>query len=96
MKHNIIEKQYRKTLCNLDFIINDKYLCECYEMEPDSYALRIYDLSNHEEELYSNWFNESLSSASGNEEYYTLEDIEDIVEEAYRIIENYITTDIGA
>jgi hypothetical protein len=96
MKHNILEKRYRKTLYNLEFIINDKYLCQCYEMEVDSYSLRIYDMSKDNEELYSNWFDETLSWVTGNEEYYTLEDIEDIVEEAYRIIDNYMITNLGA
>ena len=94
MKHTIQEKRYRKTLYNLDFTINDRYFCQCYEMEQYNYALRIYDLSKDNEELYSNWFDESLSWVSGNEEYYTLEDIEDIVEEAYRIIENYMITNL--
>lgn len=94
MEHNILEKRYRKVLYNLNFIINNKYLCTCYEMEADNYCLRIYDTSKDNEELYSNWFDESLSWVSGNEEYYTLEDIEHIVDEAYNIIENYMITNL--
>lgn len=95
MEHNILEKRYRKTLYNLDFIINNQYLCTCYEIDVDSYRLRIFDILKNNEELYSNWFDESLSWVNGEEEYYTLKDIEDIVEEAYRIIENYMVTGLG-
>ena len=94
MKHTIQEKRYRKTLYNLDFTINDRYFCQCEEINFGSYFLSIYDTLKDNKELYSNWFTDSLSWDSDNEEYCTLEDIEDIVEEAYRIIESYMITNL--
>lgn len=97
MKHTIQEKRYRKTLDRLDFTIENRYFCECYEMEEDSYCLRIYDLSNNKEELYSIWFNSDLGFVKGNEELYTLEDIQTIIDKAFNVIEQYIgTTFVGA
>jgi hypothetical protein len=90
MKHTIQEKRYRKTLDRLDFTIEDRYFCECYEMEYDHYCLRIYDLTNNREELYSVWFDGDLGFVVGNEEQYTSDDIQSIIDEAFRIIEQYI------
>lgn len=90
MKHTIQERRYRKELDRLDFTINDKYFCETYLMDGDNYCLRIYDKSNDNEELYSCWFDSDLGMVDGNEEQYTMEDIQPIIDEAYKIISNYI------
>lgn len=86
MKHNIIEKRYKKTLDRLDFVIEDRYYCEVYEMEYQDYCLRIYDLENNRQEIYSVWFDEALGIVAGNEEQYTLEDIQDVINTAFNVI----------
>lgn len=90
MKHTIDERRYRKNLDRLDFTIDDRYFCETYLMEEDNYCLRIYDLKENRNELYSNWFDSDLCWVTGNEEQYTIENIQPIIDEAYKIISNYI------
>jgi hypothetical protein len=92
MKHTIYNIKYRKDLETLSFVINDIYRCEVYRMGyEDNYCLRIY-LKN--EELYSNWFDSDLGWVTGNEEYYTQNEIQNIVNEAYKIIDQYIGSSI--
>lgn len=90
MKHTIQERRYRKELDRLDFTIDDRYFCETYLMEQDNYCLRIYDLKENRKELYSNWFDSDLGWVTDNEEQYTMEDIQPIIDKAYGVISNYI------
>lgn len=90
MKHTIDERRYRKQLDRLDFTIDDRYSCETYLMEADNYCLRIYDIKEDMKELYSNRFDSDLCWVAGNEEQYTSENIQPIIDEAYRVISNYI------
>ena len=74
-------------LTDLNFELDDKYKCECYLMDSDNYCLRIYD---NDKELYSVWFDSSLSFVTGNDEYYTPDNINHIVDEAFNVIKAYI------
>ena len=73
------------------FTVDDKYTCYCYCMdyeETDEYCLRI--TNDKGEELYSVWFDSSLCWTSGNDEFYTTENIQPIVDKAFKVIKEYI------
>lgn len=82
-------KKLKTILDEIIFVLDDKYLCNCYLMDSDNYCLRIYDKKGINE-LYSVWFDSDLGIVKGNEEQYTSENIDEVIKKAFDVISIYI------
>lgn len=86
----MFEVKKLKTILNeITFVLDDKYLCNCYLMDSDNYCLRIYDKAGLNE-LYSIWFDSDFGTVEGNEEQYTSDNIDEVINKAFDIIAIYI------
>lgn len=66
----------------LQFQYKDKmYKTEIYYLNGDNYSIRLYD--SNDKELFSTWIDSAGGEVTGNAEVYTMNDIDDLINEVY-------------